>query len=310
MLVNDVVVADFDNNNSQDMVVIGQHSIDFYRNDGLGNFTVEEILTTATSPVQLECLDLEKADFDSDGDFDLVVGETAGVVVYENDGNGVFTPNYYSTVSEVITIVLPFDVDSDGDEDIIAKSTVGPTRWFKNDGSGVFTYEADVSNQAFKALEAIDYDNDGELDLFASYQHHISIFKNDMTHSFSNEVSVYVDSSLVMGSVAKGNIDNANAIDYLWSGGNKTIAYHLNQNPLNLNENDQSINLYPNPATSQFRLPLIADDILIYTLSGSLVKQIKNVESVYIDDLEKGVYMVYVSDKELITSKICKLIVK
>lgn len=75
--LNDVIVANFDNNNFDDFVVIGQHSIDFYRNDGNGIFSKEEILTTSTSPEVLECLDLTFEDLDNDGDLDLICGETA-----------------------------------------------------------------------------------------------------------------------------------------------------------------------------------------------------------------------------------------
>jgi hypothetical protein len=53
--VVDVVVADFDVDTSEDILIIGQHSIDLYRNNGTGNFSKEVILSTSTSPLVLEC---------------------------------------------------------------------------------------------------------------------------------------------------------------------------------------------------------------------------------------------------------------
>ncbi len=121
--LNDVEVTDFDNNDSDDFVIIGQHSIDYYRNDGTGNFTKEHILTTSTSPEVLECLDLETADFNSDGNPDLVCAETAGLVIYINSGTGEFTPHYYSDINEIGFLVEPFDMDADGDMDVLMQNS-------------------------------------------------------------------------------------------------------------------------------------------------------------------------------------------
>lgn len=162
MILNDVVVADFDQNNLDDIVVIGQHSIDFYRNNGLASFTKETILTTSTSPVVLECLDLAIKDIDNDGDIDIISGETAGLVVYKNNGNAVFTPNYYSIIPEVVVIVHPVDIDNDGDFDIVAKNAFGQVKWFSNNGNGVMTFEAILSNVPnCTAINTLDFNNDG-----------------------------------------------------------------------------------------------------------------------------------------------------
>ena len=86
-----MVVADFDNNNSDDIIIIGQHSIDLYRNNGSGSFSKETILSTSSSSTcVLECLDLATADMDGDGNIDLINGETEGLVIYLNNGNAVF----------------------------------------------------------------------------------------------------------------------------------------------------------------------------------------------------------------------------
>lgn len=229
LIMNDVVVADFDLSNGDDIVIIGQHSIDFFRNNGNGNFTKEAILTTQTSSTVLECLDIAVADMDADGDMDLVCAETAGLVVYENSGNAVFTPHYYSVITEVGWVLHPFDIDNDNDIDVMMNTGAGDVKYFSNNGSGVLTFEQTLGTLPdLKAIESIDYNNDGYLDIYASYLHNVSVFLNSSEHTFETEVPIYNDNGLVMGPIHLTNLNNQHFNDYVWAGVIKSIGYHLN----------------------------------------------------------------------------------
>jgi hypothetical protein len=298
MILNDVVVADFDQNNLDDIVIIGQHSIDFYRNNGLGSFTKEAILSTSTSPVVLECLDIAIKDMDNDGDMDIISGETAGLVIYTNNGNAVFTPNYYSTTTEVFFLVHSFDVDNDGDFDVVGRNGASQVKWFSNNGNGVMTYEATLSTVPnLISLSSIDYNNDGLEDIYASYTNHIAVFVNDSNHSFTNAINMHQNSGLIMGQVAIANIDNLGGLDYVWSGGNNTLAFHLNQTTLGLNHNNlNALTLYPNPTDGILNISEQVEKLSIYTIIGEKIMETSNATTIDIANLSAGIYLISIEN--------------
>lgn len=124
-------------------------------------------------------------DFDGDGDQDLLLingapwphdgynGPAPTPALYENDGTGRFRD---VTVERGLDVTLYGmgaacgDIDNDGDIDLFI-SAVGPDRLFRNDDghfieitdmAGVAGGETDWSSSA----GFLDYDNDGDLDLF------------------------------------------------------------------------------------------------------------------------------------------------
>lgn len=299
MVLNDVVVADFDQNNLDDIVIIGQHSIDFYRNNGLGSFTKETILSTSTSPLVLECLDLAIQDIDNDGDVDIISGETAGLVIYTNNGNAIFTPNYYSVTTEVFFLVHPIDVDNDGDFDIVGRNGSGQVKWFSNNGNGVMTYEATLSTiPNLKSLSSIDYNNDGLEDIYASYANTISVFVNDANHTFTNEINVYQNSGLIMGQVVIANIDNQGDLDYVWSGGNNAIAFHLNQTTLSLNDiHSNSLVLFPNPTEGILNTSKQVDKLSLYNVIGEKLMETTHTNSIDISNFSQGIYILNIENE-------------
>lgn len=301
--VNDLVVADFDNNNSDDLVIIGQHSIDLYRNNGTGNFSKEVILSTSTSPLSLECLDLAAVDMDSDGDIDLVCGETEGLVIYINNGNAIFSPHYYSTISEILFLVHPMDIDGDGDKDVVTKNNAGDVKWFSNNGFGSMTYEATLSTiPNIKSLNSIDYNNDGLEDIYASYSSNISIFENDTNQSFNTEITIYQDNGLLMGPVQTANMDNLGGLDYVWSGGNNTIAFHINQTPLSIEtaEKNQTNLFYPNPTTGLIKLKNSIESVRIFDSFGKEIYEAKNLNELDLKHYPSGLYVLIIKDGDLL----------
>lgn len=299
--VNDVVVADFDNNNSDDIVIIGQHSIDLYRNNGSGSFSKETILTTSSSSTRvLECLDLAAADMDGDGDIDLINGETEGLVIYINNGNAVFSPHYYSLIPEIFFLVHPFDIDNDGDIDVVGRNHAGEVKWFSNNGSSVMTYEAILPNiPNLLSLNSIDYNNDGFEDLYTSYANHISIFENDANQNFNNEISVYQDNNLIMGAVQIVDVDNQNGLDYVWSGGNNAIAFHMNESLLNIEDLEApTILLYPNPTNGILNSTHQIDKLRIYNLQGVKLMEAYKTDTIDLSRLPAGFYTLIIEDHE------------
>ena len=133
------------------------------------------------------------ADYDNDGDLDLMVGRwidfdfnpaNAGRDVvpstpshlYRNDGNLKFTnvTQEAGVVANYNTWAIAFfDYDNDVDVDLFLAYERGPIDVFRNNGDGGFTkvtaQSGDLSAYgAWMGIAVGDYDNDGDFDLFSS----------------------------------------------------------------------------------------------------------------------------------------------
>jgi len=134
-------LADIDGDSDLDLFV-GQTygKIYFYRNDG----TPESAAWTLVSE-DFESIDVGSysaptlGDLDSDGDFDLLVGNDEGKLrFYRNDGTGssfsiVFITDYYDSI-DVGDRSTPFlcDFDSDGDPDLFVGESNGGLHYYRN----------------------------------------------------------------------------------------------------------------------------------------------------------------------------------
>jgi hypothetical protein len=131
------------------------------------------------------------ADYDNDGDLDLFVGfRGAPDRLYRND-DGVFVDvaSEVGLANEPETRVAAWgDVDGDGHLDLYVgfpASAATPNRLFRNDGGG--KRFVDVAGElgvdligTTRQTSWIDYDNDGDLDLFVAFRDQINrLFRND-----------------------------------------------------------------------------------------------------------------------------------
>ena len=120
------------------------------------------------------------ADFDGDGDLDIVIAPMAGTPfrMFRNDGNMSFTD-----VSAQSGLGMHFgphaveaaDIDNDGDQDLYVGGAFLPAQLFINDGTGVFTDEAVARGIAHSddnySASFGDFDRDGWLDLYLGNRH-------------------------------------------------------------------------------------------------------------------------------------------
>jgi hypothetical protein len=215
-------------------------------------------------------------DLDEDGDYDLVIGEFLGrLSFYENTGTASspefqFVEQIKDTSGNFIStgnIARPFliDIDNDLDLDLITGGFNGQIRLYKNIGtrknySFIFEpsyFSLDVGDISTPFL--IDYDNDGDYDLFAGSSDRIHYYQNDgdninpawtlITEKFLNQsfggyaapcfVDIDDDSDL---DLFIGNIKGG-----LYFFENKTVT------SVELKENlpdDLNIEAYPNPFNS------------------------------------------------------------
>jgi len=161
----------------------------FARTSWLGDYEI--VLDNVT-----DGRDVFAADFDGDGDDDLVVtARSAGIsnVVLLVNIAGEFVPSVVDPNFTGATDAEAADIDGDGDIDIVVSGS-SHIRWYRNDGGNSFT-QLDVTG-AFDdclGLHVVDMDGDGDLDVAASsyVQDRVGWLENDGAGNFSNHVITY-----------------------------------------------------------------------------------------------------------------------
>ena len=182
----------------------------YYRGHGDGTFT------DRTAEAGLEGftggLNMCQADYDGDGDIDVLVLRGAWLrangrypnSLLRNDGQGRFTDVTYESgigVAHYPTQTAAWaDYDNDGDLDVMIgnetdPSIQAPCQLFRNNGDGTFTdvaREAGVLNNHFaKAVAWGDYDEDRWPDLFVSNQNGSNRLYHNQGDGTFEDVAVY-----------------------------------------------------------------------------------------------------------------------
>lgn len=198
-----------------------------YQNNGAGGYNV-----SWASPPGVFDGDADWADYDNDGDMDLVMMGDQG------SGNSLFEV-FKNTGTTLVPIQLGFpgiksgevsfvDVDNDGFSDIFATGLVGATRtiyFLKNNGNGSFS---GFSTTPFLALDNAstswaDYNNDGFIDLIMCGSQGSGptcrVYQNNGNGDFTQK-SILI--GVENGSVVWGDYDNDGYSDIVLVGTGST----------------------------------------------------------------------------------------
>ena len=206
------IADDFDNDGYLDIVVstwntVGQ--IHFFRNNQNGTFS--ERTKEAGLPGLYGGLNLMQADYDNDGDVDILVLRGAWIAkqgqhpnsLLRNNGDGIFTDvTFEAGLGEVHypTATASWgDYDNDGHLDLYignesSEALRAPCQLFHNNGDGTFTdlaKKADVQNYRYaKAVIWGDYDGDRWPDLYVSnYKGGNRLYRNNGDGTFTTMAS-------------------------------------------------------------------------------------------------------------------------
>ena len=173
-----VFPCDIDGDGDLDVLAtaFGDDKILWYENtNGFGAFGPANIVTSDADGVY----SVTAADFDGDGDMDVVSADHEGYEVgwYENtNGAGTFGSKQVIGTFIVVPIdVYTADIDGDGDIDILSASLNDDMiAWYENtDGQGTFSSEQAITVNADggQSVHTNDIDGDGDIDVLSASHH-------------------------------------------------------------------------------------------------------------------------------------------
>ncbi|MBD3334361.1 MAG: hypothetical protein GF355_02495, partial [Candidatus Eisenbacteria bacterium] len=226
----DLFGADLDGDGDVDFAVAhnepGSSHLSILENNGDGSF----ILAHTYAPAILG-QDVYGADFDLDGDTDLVMtdgwGSADNVHVLMNTGTGAFGPGQVYSAGAHARQVVAADVEGDGDRDIlVANASDASVTVLRNDGYGAFS---DLASYALasniSSIHANDLNGDGYVDLAGGASSSIVVALNQGDGAFGEPAPypvVGLAKTIVTGDFdGDGDIDVAAALsdeDQIWVG--------------------------------------------------------------------------------------------
>ncbi len=231
--------ADFNNDGYPDLLI--SHNVPsqvmVWLNNGSGGFT-----TPTAYNVSVYCNNATYADFDGDGDLDIVAISGYSVIpsnyidILVNDGTGRFTQGQRFQYAAFGGIGGIGDWDNDGDMDVIVStaSAFGSTRKvliYKNDGLGNLSLGTDsgVLSTDESAMLVNDYNSDGKIDfLTGSSQNGTRLFLGNGNSSVFPTNPRTVSTQQFQG--IAGDIDGNGTIDILeFNRYNGTSWHHIGQ---------------------------------------------------------------------------------
>jgi hypothetical protein len=187
----DVAAFDADGDKDLDLVVAHEFGPNLYFvNDGTGRFA---LAAPQKMPVTFkDHEEIAAADFDGDGDIDLVFAceDDKAKVMYLNDGAGNFTDASSRLPQDGVSNgVTTADLDKDGDMDLVF-ANAGPDFVLLNDGKGNFTNVSAQSSlsgpSVSQDVKAGDVDGDGDLDLVIGSEDGNALLLNDGKAQFAD----------------------------------------------------------------------------------------------------------------------------
>ncbi len=180
---------------------------------------------------------VKSADFNNDGYNDLIyttITDHKIIVNLFNPSKSDFdTAQIITTSFNYAVSLYPADLDGDGNIDFLTVSQqYNKVAWFKNDGTGNFTLQTLINDDAQGAsgVIAVDIDNDGDKDVVscAKSDHKILWYENDGNGNFSSPNEITTDAEIPV-TLAYADLNNDGFQDII-SGYAQTdkIVYFLN----------------------------------------------------------------------------------
>lgn len=240
----DAGVSDLDMDGDLDILIANEHRPNILLiNDGTGKFTNE---SSARIPqVNHDSEDIGIADFDGDGDPDIVIVSEDDQTneLYLNNGDGTFSDGGSRIpVTGTSNSVVVFDLNLDGAPDILIGNN-GQNNILVNDGRGNFADETMDRFGAFtdvtQDLTLADIDGDGDMDLLVGNEDANRVLINNGKGYFKDQSAErlpYRTTPEETREVDVADIDGDGDIDLLFGNVQAFVENAEQQNRLLLND--------------------------------------------------------------------------
>jgi len=240
----DAGIADLDQDGDMDILIANEHKPNILLiNNGKGKFTNESNMRIPQ--VSHDSEDIGIADFDLDGDSDIIIVSEDDKIneLYLNNGNGTFMDaGERIPVEGTSNSVVVLDVNGDDAPDILIGNN-GQNNILMNNGKGYFKDETlkrfgefiDVTQD----LTPADVDNDGDKDILIGNEGTNRILINDGNGFFEDQSSdrlPYRTTPEETREVDVADIDGDGDIDILYGNVQAFVENAVRQNRLLLND--------------------------------------------------------------------------
>ncbi|SHK48939.1 CRTAC1 family protein [Rhodothermus profundi] len=156
---NSLALFDFDNDFRMDIALLGRQGLRLYRQHADGAFTTIELPDLPA----VTLTGLWVADFDLEGDLDLLVGTRSGIFWVGNNGDQTFQiQRVFSTAPHQL---VWSDLDSDGDPDLAVLDLNGTLHLWRNERQGLFLPDTTLPSTTSCTITTADLDHNGRLEL-------------------------------------------------------------------------------------------------------------------------------------------------
>ncbi len=224
-----VALADIDGDSDLDIATgsFGPGENQLFVNDGSGAFT--DVTAAQLPPNPFPTRSLAFADFDGDGDADMIVGNDSAKELLLNDGSGTFSVAPFPIVSARTVSIATADVEGDGDIDVLLGAenpgALGAQNvLLLNDGSAQFVIapagRLPARAECTQAVAFADVDGDSDPDIVVGNQTQPDrLLLNDGTGVFTDAPAAnWPDFSEDTAAVVIGDVDADGDLDvYLGS---------------------------------------------------------------------------------------------
>ncbi|MEQ8524552.1 FG-GAP-like repeat-containing protein [Gracilimonas sp.] len=160
--INDVHFADLNGNGYLDMITAQRspsNVIQWYTNDGIGNFSFAGVLSTGFNYYLVGT-----SDINGDGNLDIIGGHTTGIGYLINNGNSTFGSHISITSAQsAYTFLAIRDMDGDGDEDFAGYGT--DLFWVEKEGTFTFGEPQIIEKENVNVSGFGDFNSDGDTDI-------------------------------------------------------------------------------------------------------------------------------------------------